>query len=523
MNADVEARSHRLDRIGVALLSGLAGVATFLATRHGPVLSPDSVTYLSAARNLVAGHGYTDFTGHAVTTFPPGYSVLLAIGRWAGLSLLMAARVLNSGLFMLVVGLTWLVLRRHTRSRVVCIGATAFVAASQTMLNLSDHAWSEPAFCVLILVFTLLLEDAITRWRTRSWPVALAGVVVGCAFLVRYAATILLVVGVVTLIISHRRDGTRAVATRVAVFIATASLLPLIWIARNAASGTPYLLGPRVASTSGVGGLTRQFTVGLVSLFLPGFSTQSIVLLVALVTPLVASLWFAFRSGDEPRRRDYTLLPTAIFVCLYPPFVVASGRFSGSSIDARLIAPMFPSVVILLAVLLDEILQRGRGELRTSNLRFVQPAVRLVGIGAGSAVLIASAVLFFDKVASDGASAHAYASTSYAESELAESVRALGPGSLVATNRPWALYVGTGRQPIVPSPAPLYPSVSLIPTTVEDLEHQTCTRRVYLAWYGYVAATPPSERVRGLRLHVLRTVNDGTLYRVDVDESGCAS
>jgi hypothetical protein len=38
-------------------LAALAFVGTLIATRHGPGLSPDAVTYISAARNLAAGHG----------------------------------------------------------------------------------------------------------------------------------------------------------------------------------------------------------------------------------------------------------------------------------------------------------------------------------------------------------------------------------------------------------------------------------------------------------------------------------
>ena len=68
------------DLAWVVALAVLAGVATWVATRHGPGLSPDSVTYLSAARNLAAGRGYVDLTGQANTTFAPGYPAVLAAG-----------------------------------------------------------------------------------------------------------------------------------------------------------------------------------------------------------------------------------------------------------------------------------------------------------------------------------------------------------------------------------------------------------------------------------------------------------
>jgi RNA 3'-terminal phosphate cyclase len=65
------------------VLAGIEAGALLLATRAGPGLSPDSVTYVSAARNLTDGHGYSGFTGSALTVFPPAYPALLAARRVA--------------------------------------------------------------------------------------------------------------------------------------------------------------------------------------------------------------------------------------------------------------------------------------------------------------------------------------------------------------------------------------------------------------------------------------------------------
>ena len=517
ISTDLERRRNWGNQVGVAGLAMVAAVGTFLATRHGPALSADSVTYLSVARNILSGQGYTDFTGQAVTTFAPGFPVLLAAGHWTGLSLLTTARLLNGASFMCVVALTWVVLHRHTRSPAILWGATAFIAVSQAMLNVADHAWSEPLFCVLILLFTLVLEDAVTRRREGATLNVGAGLVVGCAFLVRYAAVILIVVGIVVLVTLFRRCGIRVLMSRVGVFLVSASILPAIWILRNAGSGAPYLLGPRLSSPTSIGTLTRLFTTSYASLFLPDFSTRSVILLILSTTPLLLGLAVLFRTDNRRRGCGRTLLPTATFVCLYPIFVVVSGKLSGSSIDTRLVAPMFPSAVIIIAVLLDEVIVGAPERKRASGSRSIQSVIRFGLLGVGSIVLIASVVLFVEKIDDDGATAHAYASPSFARSELAAFVRALRPGSMVATNRPWALYVGTGRQPIVPSPAPLYPSASLVPTTVDMLTDQACSRRVYLAWFDHPVATPPSPRVSGLRLHLLREADDGALFRIDGD------
>lgn len=148
-------------------------VATWIATRHGPGMSPDSVTYLSAARNLAAGHGYTDFTGQALTTFPPGYPALVAVLHVLGFSIATAARVVNAVSFGAVVLLAGTLIRRHTSSRAVALGATALVAVSPALINIASNAWSEPLFCALVLAFVLALEDGMdpdSPSGPSAWP-----------------------------------------------------------------------------------------------------------------------------------------------------------------------------------------------------------------------------------------------------------------------------------------------------------------------------------------------------------------
>lgn len=56
--------------LGWALgLAAVAAIGVLVFTRHGVLLAPDSVTYVSAARNLVAGNGFTDFTAEALVQY----------------------------------------------------------------------------------------------------------------------------------------------------------------------------------------------------------------------------------------------------------------------------------------------------------------------------------------------------------------------------------------------------------------------------------------------------------------------
>ena len=51
----------------------LAAALVLIATRADPLLSPDSITYLSVADHVRSGHGLTDFTGKPLAVFGPVY------------------------------------------------------------------------------------------------------------------------------------------------------------------------------------------------------------------------------------------------------------------------------------------------------------------------------------------------------------------------------------------------------------------------------------------------------------------
>src|SRR4051794_7209354 len=117
-SAPVNRSGSRRDVGLVAALAALAGIAVLIATREGPYLSPDSVTYYSMARHLARGDGVSDFSGTATTVFPPGYPLVLAAGLRLHLTLDAAAKLCNTLCIPVTVVVAWLVLRDNVnRSR----------------------------------------------------------------------------------------------------------------------------------------------------------------------------------------------------------------------------------------------------------------------------------------------------------------------------------------------------------------------------------------------------------------------
>lgn len=126
-------------------------LALYATQPLGLAISPDSVDYLSAARSLGLGRGFVGYTGEQMTSWPPLFPVLLALFQQLGLSPLVAARLLNAALWgaTTLLAATWIV--SVTRSVLLALLASLWIALSPMLLYYASMLWSEPLFVALIV------------------------------------------------------------------------------------------------------------------------------------------------------------------------------------------------------------------------------------------------------------------------------------------------------------------------------------------------------------------------------------
>ena len=214
----------------------LAVALVLIATRADPLLSPDSITYLSVAEHVRSGHGLTDFTGKTLAVFGPVFPLLLAPG---GRSLVWATIV---GAASLAAGsvLMWLLMRRRVRPAMALAAALAF-AASQGFVRIASDVWSEAPYAAIALGTLVVLS----RRPISDRAAAIGGLLSGLGFLTRYGGVGLIATGAVMVAASAWLDDQRGVLLRrVAAFGAAAVGISSLWIIRNLVkTGQP--LGPR--------------------------------------------------------------------------------------------------------------------------------------------------------------------------------------------------------------------------------------------------------------------------------------
>ena len=500
----------RRDWLVVGGLSAIAFVITIVATRHGPGVSPDSVSYLTAARTAADGRGFLDFDGSLLSYWPPGFPAILALLDLVGVHGVDAARFLNAALMASAVVLAFLLLRRHVRSPATVLFGTALVAFSPAILRTADMVWAEPLFTVLVLGFVLLLEDACRTGRYP--PLAAAGIVASAAILVKYLGFALVPAGVIAVVVAvmgrvpdhtdQADQGNRV--QRAAVqgiwFAGWALVGPALWGVRNLNEGEP-VFGRRTRSTQSIVTIAGDELEGVGRLFVPDGVPRglSILIGVAVAALVVAAIVVVVRDRSARAMVPLVLVTAGSFGAAFVSRIGAS-----SDVNARVLSPAYVPVVVLTLWLFDYVRAR-RGE------RAAQPALRAISVLALAG--LAGYVVWSAGLAwSHGKHGRGYASPGLAASELLDAVGELPSDARVFSNEPLAVAYVTGRFPVRLALGPgEQNAIGRRSYTTRDLGRLACAGPVHVAWFGTAAA--PSIAAADAR-----DVRDGVLFEVECSD-----
>ncbi len=311
------------------------------STREGIGITPDSVRYVDAARNLIEGNGLL-VGGEPLTHYPPLYPALLAIAGLVAEDVITAARWLHALIFAVTIGaVTFCIWRFSGRRLVMTMTASMFLIALPDMLLIQVQALSEPPFLLLTLCGHMLLAYHLTC-PDRRFLVA-GSVMIGGALLTRYAGIALLPAPLVLLAALRERPVRSRVIDGV-IFISFAAGPLFLWLIRNkfvagSAANRPIAWHPFDMNRVGE-------TIGTLSAWLIPFQTsvflQTLVLAVFLALSIVL-FRLAWKRREEQLRGllRYTLL-VSLFSLFYLGFLVISISIMDAHtlMDARILSPI---------------------------------------------------------------------------------------------------------------------------------------------------------------------------------------
>jgi hypothetical protein len=360
----------RLSLFSLRLLPGGFGVLTallaFWLTQYpGPGLDPDSMSYLGAAVSVSQGHGLRiptapwssgDSTSQ-LKSFPPGYSLLLALPIRLGLAPQTAARAVQSaaaGATVTIVAGLALSLAGPWASAL----AAALLLLTPALVEDHLNVLSEPLYLLLLALFLALL----LRRPGQPW---LHGIVAGLAGAVRYLGGAL--VGAAMLWALLQGGTWRERLRRAALALLPSALLGVIWVlsVRGTAGSPPatalvadFHLGPALA----------DLREALAEWLAPAPPESRWVTPRALLTGVFAVMFLIgagrhldWRGRPRPGRQALWLI-VALLIATHFTVLLFARTFVGHEIpfDGRLLSPLMLLLDLLVAVSVAEAWPRWR-------------------------------------------------------------------------------------------------------------------------------------------------------------------
>lgn len=221
--------------LALALISAL-GAALVLAREAvwGAALHADSVFYINAARNLLAGDGfqilYDDGEVGALVHWPPLYPFALAIPGIFGIDARDGGGPLNVLAFALAAFAVGRWALRRLESKALALWGCAAVALAAPLADMASWALSETPF-ILLTTLALIAADDFLRDGRRSALIR-AAALSALAWLTRYIGYAL--IGAVLALIALRGGMALRDRARAALIYGAIAALPMaLWLLRN--------------------------------------------------------------------------------------------------------------------------------------------------------------------------------------------------------------------------------------------------------------------------------------------------
>ena len=372
--------------IALAALAG-GGLALGRQATYGATLYWDSIIYISAARNLLAGDGFADLLGVVYITWPPLYPLALAAAGLGIADPLAVAGPLNAAMFALAIFALGRYLTRRLSSRYLALWACLALALSIQLTGQAATALSESLFIPLTTLALIRADDYLTEGKRSAllWAALFSAL----AWQTRYVGVVVpAVVGLALLLQASEplRDRLRR-----GVALGLIAGLPMAaWLLRN------YLLEGRLTGHAPPVdySLSELALEALVEFrgwvyFNPGWAqieglaflpAASAALLCAMLGAIAVGYVIAlFSRGERPQSASRPCWLFGGFALAYAALLFFSLYGLGrphNGVEIRFLTPLYTPLVVIAAVGADRLLALIRDSERRRAWR---AAARLAG------------------------------------------------------------------------------------------------------------------------------------------------
>ncbi|WDF53405.1 ArnT family glycosyltransferase [Mucilaginibacter sp. KACC 22063] len=327
-----------------ALVAAIIGYyVIYLFTKYNGVgISPDSIMYISTARNVHDHGAFTSFTNKSLVDFPVFYPAFLAFTYFiSGIDPLKAGPVIDGLLFASVIFISgWLMQRFAPKSIIYKWLILAVIILNPALLQVYTYMWSETLFIIMVLLFFIAFSHYLNTHTYKALIVS--AIIAGIACITRYAGITVIGAGGLLLLIDQTYPFKKRWG-RIFTFGFVAIAFLVINLVRNhLVTGTTT--GPREASVTSFGqnlAYVGSVIMGWISIINTTYMLPMLVGVLVIVALIIALLFHTFRRNLN----NYLIIAIA-FSLVYILFMVLSATFSRyEQINNRLLAPVYVPLV----------------------------------------------------------------------------------------------------------------------------------------------------------------------------------
>ena len=317
-------------------------------TSHSGIgISPDSIIYLSVARNIDLHGTLLDYNLRPLVDFPVFYPVFLSVvGFLSRVDLVAVAPYLNGLLFALNIIITGYLIDSFAHSdkiykRILLV----LIALSPSLLDIYSMLWSETLFIFLTLVFITAISKYLSNYHLSF--LLMAACIAAVSFITRYAGITVMAAGLM-LICFDRKLPLRKKTGHLALFgMMAVSLLILNLWHNTIRSGS--LTGPREAGITSLGDNILLYGKVICDWFPLLIQHPQTIIFVVVIIFITVSCVFLYRSISG---RGYTTAENCFmaFFIVYTVFIIGVSTLSHfEGINNRLLCPLYIPMLICLS------------------------------------------------------------------------------------------------------------------------------------------------------------------------------
>jgi hypothetical protein len=313
---------------------------TFYTRYSGIGISPDSIMYMSGARNLNAHKGFTYFGDKPLVAFPLFFPTFLGgVMFITGIDPLVFGPVLVGLLFALLIFLSGVILEQFAfPSKWYKWFILLAIALSPSLLEIYSMLWSETLFIVWTLVFAIAYRHYV-KSRTVG-ALCIVACITALACVTRYAGVTLIGTGGMLLLFDPELKWKKKIGHILTFGLISISLLVTNLVRNDLVTHTGT--GPRYKSLTSLSENMHYFGTVMCDWFTLSPNQYKLAFTITLL--LVSGFVVAFLIQAFRKRTVYGTYENILiaFFVVYALFMIISATISRyERINNRLLSPLF--------------------------------------------------------------------------------------------------------------------------------------------------------------------------------------